>query len=79
MSQAVQYIVFLAIVTALVRPLGGYIERVFSLRPTALDRVCVPLERLIYRASRINPTSLSSREGSSPGAGQRMNGEMMCE
>jgi K+-transporting ATPase ATPase A chain len=53
----VQYLLFVAIVTALVRPLGGYIERVFSGRATVLDRVCVPVERLIYRVAGVDPAS----------------------
>ncbi len=50
----IEYLLFLAIVTALVRPLGGYMERVFSFRPTKLDRMCQPLERLIYRLTRVD-------------------------
>jgi K+-transporting ATPase ATPase A chain len=46
---AAQYSLFLVIVTVLVKPLGGYIERVFSRQRTALDRFCLPVERLIYR------------------------------
>ena len=52
---AIQYLLFVAIVTALVQPLGGYIERVFSRQPTALDRLCLPLERLIYRITAVDP------------------------
>lgn len=52
---ALQYVLFLAIVTALVRPLGGYLERVFCREPTALDRMCLPLERLIYRVTAVDP------------------------
>ena len=51
---ATQYLLFLAIVTALVKPLGGYMERVFSRKHTLLDRLCVPVERLIYRMSAID-------------------------
>jgi potassium-transporting ATPase potassium-binding subunit len=50
-----QYLIFLVIVTVLVKPLGGYMEKVFSAKRTALDRLCVPLERLIYRVSGVNP------------------------
>jgi potassium-transporting ATPase potassium-binding subunit len=46
---ATQYLLFLVIVTVLVRPLGGYMERVFSRQRTAVDRFCLPIERLIYR------------------------------
>jgi potassium-transporting ATPase potassium-binding subunit len=46
---AVQYLLFLVIVTVLVKPLGGYMDRVFSRKPTILDGVCLPIERIIYR------------------------------
>ncbi|HKI00310.1 MAG TPA: potassium-transporting ATPase subunit KdpA [Candidatus Sulfotelmatobacter sp.] len=52
---AVQYVLFVAIVTALVKPLGGYMERVFSRQPTSLDRLCLPVERLIYRITAVDP------------------------
>ena len=52
---ALQYALFLVIVTALVRPLGQYLERVFSRKATALDRVCIPVERLIYRITQLDP------------------------
>jgi K+-transporting ATPase ATPase A chain len=41
--------VFLAVVAILVKPLGGYMSRVFSGERTQLDPVLRPLERLIYR------------------------------
>ncbi|MGB8115906.1 MAG: potassium-transporting ATPase subunit KdpA, partial [Candidatus Sulfotelmatobacter sp.] len=46
---AAQYFLFLVIVTVLVKPLGGYMDRVFSRQQTVLDRFCLPVERLIYR------------------------------
>jgi potassium-transporting ATPase potassium-binding subunit len=52
---AIQCLLFLAIVTALVKPLGGYMERVFSGKRTVLDRFCIPIERLIYRVTAVNP------------------------
>ena len=52
---ATQYLLFLVVVTALVKPLGGYMERVFSREKTVLDRLCLPVERLIYRFSAIDP------------------------
>jgi potassium-transporting ATPase potassium-binding subunit len=54
---AAQYLLFLVIVTLLVRPLGGYLERVFDRRPTVLDRVCLPLERVIYRITAVDPNA----------------------
>jgi potassium-transporting ATPase potassium-binding subunit len=52
---AIQYVLFVVIVTALVKPLGGYMERVFSKKRTALDRFCLPVERLIYRITAVDP------------------------
>jgi potassium-transporting ATPase potassium-binding subunit len=45
----IQYLLFLVVVTALVKPLGGYVEKVFSRRRSALDGLCLPIEKLIYR------------------------------
>ena len=53
---AVQYLLFVVIVTVCVRPLGGYLHRVFAQRRTALDRLCVPVERWIYRLVGVNPS-----------------------
>jgi len=52
---AIQYVSFVAIVTILVEPLGGYMERVFSRQPTVLDRLCVPVEGFIYRITAVDP------------------------
>jgi potassium-transporting ATPase potassium-binding subunit len=52
---AIQYVLFVVIVTALVKPLGGYMERVFSRKRTLLDRFCLPVERLIYRITFVAP------------------------
>jgi K+-transporting ATPase ATPase A chain len=51
---SIQYLLFVAIVTILVKPLGSYMGRVFSRERTALDRFCLPVERLIYRVTRVN-------------------------
>lgn len=49
-------IILLAVILALtIKPLGTYMALVYSGRRTALDRVCVPLEKLIYRLIGINP------------------------
>jgi potassium-transporting ATPase potassium-binding subunit len=54
---------FVVIVTALVRPLGGYMERVFSRKRTVLDRFCLPVERLIYRITAVDPEAeMTGRE-----------------
>ena len=51
----IQYVLFLVIVTALVKPLGGYMEKVFSSKRSALDGLCLPVERLFYRVTGVNP------------------------
>jgi K+-transporting ATPase ATPase A chain len=52
---AIQYVLFVALVTALVKPLGGYMDRVFSRQRTGVDRLCLPIERLIYRITSVDP------------------------
>ncbi|SPF36543.1 Potassium-transporting ATPase A chain [Candidatus Sulfotelmatobacter kueseliae] len=52
-----QYLLFIIIVTVLVKPLGGYVERVFSGKRTALDRFLLPLEKFIYRITRVDPAA----------------------
>ena len=54
-ANLVQYGVFLVIVTLLVRPVGGYLARVFSGERTWLDSLMRPLERTIYRLAGIDP------------------------
>ena len=51
----VQLTVFLLIVVLLGRPVGTYLERVFERRPTFLDPVLVPLERLLHGFLRVHP------------------------
>jgi K+-transporting ATPase ATPase A chain len=52
---AIQYVLFVGIVTALVKPLGRYLERVFSRQRTVLDRLCLPVERFVYRITAVDP------------------------
>jgi potassium-transporting ATPase potassium-binding subunit len=42
-------IVFLLVVTLLVKPMGAYLERVFERQKTFLDPLLLPIERLIHR------------------------------
>jgi potassium-transporting ATPase potassium-binding subunit len=49
-----QYLLFIVVVTILVKPLGGYLERVFTGKRTALDRFLRPLEKFVYRATRVD-------------------------
>jgi potassium-transporting ATPase potassium-binding subunit len=46
---------YLIILIALVKPLGGYMARVYQVEPCGLDRILGPLECLIYRMSGIRP------------------------
>jgi potassium-transporting ATPase potassium-binding subunit len=52
---AARIVLALAVVFVLVKPLGGYMARVYMGRRTMLDPVLGPLERLFYRWSGINP------------------------
>jgi K+-transporting ATPase ATPase A chain len=51
-----QIAVFLAILIALIRPLGAYMAKVFTGRRVFLSPVLAPLERLTYRALRVEPS-----------------------
>jgi K+-transporting ATPase ATPase A chain len=50
-----EFALFLLVVTALVRPVGGYLTRVFTGQRTWLDPALSPLERGIYRFARVDP------------------------
>jgi len=55
-SSFVQYALFLGLVTALVKPAGAYLARVFDAGHTSLDRGLKPVERLIHRLMGIDPS-----------------------
>ncbi|WP_374448437.1 potassium-transporting ATPase subunit KdpA [Stella sp.] len=50
-----QILLFCILVLALVRPLGGYMTRLFDGGPTLLSPLLGPVERLLYRAAGIDP------------------------
>jgi len=52
---AAQYLLFVIIITMVIKPLGGYLERIIAGKRTLLDRFCLPIERLIYRITRTDP------------------------
>jgi potassium-transporting ATPase potassium-binding subunit len=52
-----QIALFTLLVALLVRPLGGYMTRVFRGEPTALGRLLGPVERGIYRLAGIDPAA----------------------
>jgi len=45
----VQLVLYLAVLVVIVKPLGGYMARVYEGQPTFLGRLFGPLERLLYR------------------------------
>src|SRR5450759_2518376 len=49
-----QILLFLAIIFAITRPLGSFMARVFSGEATFLDPAVRPVERLIYRLTRVD-------------------------
>jgi potassium-transporting ATPase potassium-binding subunit len=49
-----QYGVFLLVIVALVKPLGGYVARVFTGQKTWLDFILRPFERIIYKLTRVD-------------------------
>jgi K+-transporting ATPase ATPase A chain len=48
---SLEILLFLAVTVALMKPLGGYMAKVFQNEPIALERVLGPIERLLYRAA----------------------------
>ena len=50
-----EYIFFLFIVVGLARPVGGYLARVCERRPTFLDFIFCPVERVLYRLLAVRP------------------------
>ena len=54
-ASALQAGVFVFIVVLLVKPVGAYLERVFERRPTRLDPLLLPPERLIHRIIGTDP------------------------
>ncbi len=56
-SSIMQYMAFLAVVTALVKPVGSYLANVFDGGRTPLDRVLMPIERCIHWLCRVDSKS----------------------
>ncbi len=56
----IQILVFIAIIVALARPIGGYLDRVLEGERTLLSPVLGPLERGFYRLSGVNPSDNQS-------------------
>ena len=56
----IQILLFIAIIVALTRPLGGYLDRVTEGQRTLLSPVLGPIERGFYRLCGINPSENQS-------------------
>src|SRR5438132_6588111 len=54
-NSVLQVLLFLVIVLLVTKPLGQYLTRVFAGERTWLSPVCVPIERLFYKLSGVNP------------------------
>jgi K+-transporting ATPase ATPase A chain len=52
-----QILVYFALITALTRPLGGFLYRVFEGQPTLIGRVLGPVERGFYKLAGVDPQS----------------------
>jgi K+-transporting ATPase ATPase A chain len=53
--ESLQYAAFLLVVIVLVKPVGGYLTRVFQRQKTFLDPVLRPVEQVVYKLARIDP------------------------
>ncbi|HLF98153.1 MAG TPA: potassium-transporting ATPase subunit KdpA [Methylococcaceae bacterium] len=51
-----QIAIYLVVLLALVKPLGGYMARIYRNEPAGLNRWLAPLESLLYRLGGIDPT-----------------------
>jgi potassium-transporting ATPase potassium-binding subunit len=50
-----QFLVFVGLLLSIVRPLGTYMAKVFTGKPTVLSKALLPAERAVYRLCRVNP------------------------
>ena len=55
-SSWVQIVLYLVVLLALAKPLGGYMARVFQGERTFMSPVVAPVERLVYRLTGLKPT-----------------------
>lgn len=51
-----QILLYLVILTLLVKPMGVFMTKVYNGEKTFLDSICKPLERLIYKICRVDAT-----------------------
>src|SRR5258708_4031602 len=55
LNSVVQVLLFVILLLLITKPLGLYLTKVFAGERTWLSPVCVPIERLFYRLSSIDP------------------------
>ena len=55
MLRWLEYVVFIAILLSLAKPIGLYIARVFERQPTFLDRLLCPVESVFHRLLGVQP------------------------
>ena len=63
-----QIALFVAVLVALVKPVGIYMARVFTNQRVFLTPVVGPIERLAYRVLRVRPDGGPGLEGATPAA-----------
>ncbi|MGH8508522.1 MAG: potassium-transporting ATPase subunit KdpA [Gammaproteobacteria bacterium] len=51
-----QIVVYLAVLLALVKPLGAYMARIYAGQPALLNRIGAPFENLMYRLCGVDPS-----------------------
>src|SRR5207237_3010885 len=57
LNAVLQITFYLAVLIALVKPLGWYMARVYQGKPCGLDRALGWLERLLYRLAGVDPAA----------------------
>ncbi|MFZ3322787.1 MAG: potassium-transporting ATPase subunit KdpA [Usitatibacter sp.] len=50
-----QLVFYIVVLAALAKPLGAYMARIYEDKPAGLNRIGAPVERLLYRASGVDP------------------------
>lgn len=57
LNGALQIIVYFAVLFSCVKPLGGYMAKVYNGEKTLLGKILQPIERIFYKLSSVNPDS----------------------
>ena len=50
-----EIVLFFAVLLVLVKPLGWYMARIYNGQPCGINRLCAPIENVLYRLSGIRP------------------------